>query len=252
MCKDVFDVCFAKGEKMIIFCDNPFPQYTCELVFDTIGEPAYSIRALHSPSDRGATIAKFSDPKDPVKDLFANSKTGAVPINIQHACHRVLIMEMPTSFNLLMQIIGRRWRMGQSEAVQVKVLVTDHTYDQMLQHRATKKIMAQLAGTANLNIDTEEVKEAMDDPDALSDTDEYKDDYCRTRAKLKNDRTSKMITEMFGQHASRHWPEWGNSRDPRAKDHAPGEVKHGRFRNKKKSAVQTTLNLMPTPASAAL
>ena len=60
------------------------------------------------------------------------------------------MMGFPENINTLLQTIGRIHRLEQQKVQEIWVLGTDHTYDQMLQAKAVKKIVIQILGEADL------------------------------------------------------------------------------------------------------
>ena len=60
------------------------------------------------------------------------------------------MMGFPENINTLLQTIGRIHRLGQYKVQEIWVLGTDHTYDQMLQAKAVKKMVVQMLGEADL------------------------------------------------------------------------------------------------------
>jgi hypothetical protein len=57
-------------------------------------------------------------------------------------------MDTPANINTIIQTIGRIHRLGQKEVQDIYIITVDRTYDQILQAKATVKMIAQLAGEA--------------------------------------------------------------------------------------------------------
>jgi hypothetical protein len=55
---------------------------------------------------------KFNDPKNDKMVPLINTKLGGSSINLRYVCHHVFVMECPTSMPGLIQVIGRVYRLG--------------------------------------------------------------------------------------------------------------------------------------------
>ncbi|OJD30027.1 helicase [Diplodia corticola] len=219
LCGIIQNVCYEGGHKLMVFAVWPAVLTEIEMFLTTLGIPFYSIRAAFSQPQRQSALAKFNDPADEVKILLCSSRTASTSFNAQAACHHLAILELDWSLATIDQIIGRLWRVGQSKIVDVYILVVDFTYDQVLQARATKKALAQLASQAR-------IKEKPDDDDNEEDEneDETADDKAEAEDSTENAKVNQCIeyyTRLYGFRSPRH--EWDNARDLAAKDNLETE-----------------------------
>lgn len=141
-------ICYENGRKVMVFAVWPATLTLVELYLTVIGIPFYSIRAAYSQPQRQNAILKFNDPSDPVKILLCSSRSAATSFNAQRSCADMIILEIPWNLSTVDQMVGRLWRVGQDKEVKVHILVVDFTYDQVIQARATRKVIAQLASQA--------------------------------------------------------------------------------------------------------
>ena len=133
-------------------------------------------------------------------------------MNLQKACHNIVMVEVPASGPTANQSIGRVWRMGQTHQINAFILTTDYTYDQVIQSRAAKKYYIQLAATAKLDFKMPANNSAFDHGDS-----EDKDE----RLSASRDMIIGYYTKMFGQRSPRD--EWNDVHDLTSKDKLPGE-----------------------------
>lgn len=105
-----------------------------------------ALKSNMSQEERTAAIDKFNDPKSDVDVMLFTSALGGVSLNLQSAAARIIIMELPINFYLVLQILGRVNRIGQRWLQKVWMLWVDHSFDQIALHRIFKKIVASLAG----------------------------------------------------------------------------------------------------------
>ena len=73
---------------------------------------------------------------------MVNSRSSALGLNIQGACHKIVILDMPDNINTVIQIGGRVHRLGQHERQFIWVVCVLGTYDQWLFANATAKMLA--------------------------------------------------------------------------------------------------------------
>ena len=67
----------------------------------------------------------------------------------------MVILEWPWNLSTVDQMVGMLWRVGQTREVNVRILSVDHSHDQVLQARTTKKVLAQLASQATASDEVE-------------------------------------------------------------------------------------------------
>jgi len=89
-----------------------------------------------------------------------NFRTSSLGVNLQGCCSKTIIMDTAANVNTIIQTIGRIHRLGQKEVQDVYIITVDHTYDQVLQAKATNKMIAQLSGEARTTGNSKEEMEA--------------------------------------------------------------------------------------------
>lgn len=108
----------------------------------------------------------------------------------------------------MLQAIGRIFRLGQRRPQKIWIATVDHTYDQIVQSRAAKKMVSQIAGQGNVTMTDEEVQVKEDRKSGLDDD--------AVKAVITERRASTLYTMVFGQFDSRI--DWNDVRDLTAKD----------------------------------
>jgi hypothetical protein len=92
--------------------------------------------------------------------LLITNATGAVSLNLQTACHHIIIMEIPISYYILVQILGRINRIGQSFEQFIYLLFCYDTFDQYSVNRMFRKMIPILAGEGNTFTDEDPTVDA--------------------------------------------------------------------------------------------
>lgn len=167
-----------------------------------LGLNVLSLRSAHSHADRRETIRLFNDPTSPVDVLVTNFRTSSLGVNLQGCCCNTIILDTAANVNTIIQTIGRIHRLGQKEVQDIYIITVDHTYDQVLQAKATNKMIAQLSGEARIKGNSQEEMEAN---------------------------AEELITKILGQRCSRK--DWGGL-DLKVKD----QLKQAPFRTQEQVA----------------
>jgi hypothetical protein len=94
-------------------------------------------------------LSQFNDPTSEVCLLLITTALGAVSLNLQAGAACIIVMEIPLSFYMLLQVIGRVNRIGQGKIQRVYLLWTNLSFDQICLHRILKKIVPSLAGESH-------------------------------------------------------------------------------------------------------
>jgi len=110
------------------------------------------IRAAHKLSDREAAIEAFNDKSNPAHCLITSQCLSSTEYNIHNHYSDVVFTNVPSSALKALQAGGRVLRMGQTRICHSWVRTDDHTYDQILQTTATKKIINIIAGQGNIKL----------------------------------------------------------------------------------------------------
>src|SRR5947207_11947939 len=103
-----------------------------------------------SASEKAKTTDRFDDRNDACPVLVCTFRSTAFGVNLQRGCAKLVMMGMPENINTLLQTIGRIDRLGQPRIQEVWVLGVDHTYDQILQASAVKKMVIQMLGESEV------------------------------------------------------------------------------------------------------
>jgi superfamily II DNA/RNA helicase len=110
---------------------------------------------------RQELVHKFQT--DPDCKLFLTTNAGSVGLNLQ-AANTVINVDLPWNPAVLEQRIARAHRMGQTQSVQVYVLVTEETLeDKLLATLAAKKDLALAALDAESDVDQVDLATGMDE-----------------------------------------------------------------------------------------
>lgn len=126
-----------------------------EIFLTVIGISFYALRAAYTQAQRHSSVVKFNNPDDDVKIMICSSRSAATSFNAQQACSDMVILEWPWNLSTVDQMVGMLWRVGQTREVNVRILSVDHSHDQVLQARTTKKVLAQLASQATASDEVE-------------------------------------------------------------------------------------------------
>jgi SNF2 family DNA or RNA helicase len=159
---ELLDDCFdEEGRKVVLFSE-----WTTML--DLI-EPLLKKRKLHHvrldgsvpQGKRQALVHEFQN--NPDCRLFITTNAGSVGLNLQ-AANTVINVDLPWNPAVLEQRIGRAHRMGQTQPVQVYVLVTEGTIEEnLLWTLSAKKDLALAALDPEAKEDTVEMASGLDE-----------------------------------------------------------------------------------------
>jgi superfamily II DNA/RNA helicase len=136
--------------KLLVFVTWPIEQWLVCCLLQNLGIDCMSINSGMSAAEKARVTDRFDDISDPCPVLVCTFRGTAFGINLQRGCSKLLMMGFPENINTLLQTIGRIHRLGQNRVQEIWVLGTDHTYDQMLQAKAVKKMVVQMLGEADL------------------------------------------------------------------------------------------------------
>lgn len=110
-----------------------------------LGFKVLSLRSNQSQEERTRIIHEFNTNQEVEVFLF-NTRLGAQSLNLHHAAHKVIIMEVPLNMGTFIQVMGRVSRIGQKHAQDVYLLWSNHSYDQLRLHRLATKFVPTIAG----------------------------------------------------------------------------------------------------------
>ena len=105
--------------------------------------------------------------------------------------------------NTILQGLARVFRIGQQFLICVWLITVDATYDQVLQARAARKYIGQLA--SNLQLDRE----------ALFELSQIEDEDVRAVARKEKykETAQELYRLLFGQRSQRHFQDWAKVTD---------------------------------------
>lgn len=141
----VLKTCYVSKKKLLIFCAWPCSQWYIEMFLNIIGVKSISIRACHSLSEREAAMEAWNNVDDDAQVLVSTYAMAGISMNLHESCSDLVMAEPPESANIALQCIGRVFCIGQKSAQNIWMLTTNHTYDQVVQARAARKMYGQIA-----------------------------------------------------------------------------------------------------------
>jgi SNF2 family DNA or RNA helicase len=109
--------------------------------------PYLAIRASMRPDKRTEIMHQFNNEDHPTCILITTFKTCSLGTNLQKACHNMVILEPARNINTLLQAVGRLNRVEQTRMQEVTILSQEYTLNYRLEYIASKKVMAQIAGS---------------------------------------------------------------------------------------------------------
>jgi SNF2 family DNA or RNA helicase len=130
----------------------PTPLTLISLALQNLGIKTCSLRSSMDASKRAAVINRFNDPNSNVRALVTRLKNSSFGLNLQYCCSDLIIMAVAENVNLILQIIGRIHRLRQVRIQCVWVITLARSYNNYLQHKQTNKMIAQLAGEADVTV----------------------------------------------------------------------------------------------------
>ena len=83
----------------------------------------------------------FNDKACTVHILITSNRISSTAINLQKDCSTVIFVDVPSNAQSTLQAAGRVIRIGQKQRCTIYILTIDHTYDQVLQATAARKMI---------------------------------------------------------------------------------------------------------------
>ncbi len=120
-----------------------------ETQLSNLGYRFLCLKATQTQDERAKVLERFNDPSSDIMILLMTTSLGSVSLNLQGAASRIIVMEIPVSFYVLVQVLGRIYRIGQRQEQFLYLLYTEDTYDQIAIHKMFVKIVPSLAGEGN-------------------------------------------------------------------------------------------------------
>ncbi|HEY2415448.1 MAG TPA: DEAD/DEAH box helicase [Pirellulaceae bacterium] len=158
---ELFDELFdEQGRKVVLFSEWTTMLDLIEPLLKKRKLPYVRLDGSVPQKQRQELVHEFQT--NPDCKLFITTNAGSVGLNLQ-AANTVINVDLPWNPAVLEQRIGRAHRMGQTQPVQVYVLVTEGTIEEnLLQTLSAKKDLALAALDPEATVDTVDMASGMD------------------------------------------------------------------------------------------
>ncbi|KAK3698115.1 hypothetical protein LTR37_017073 [Vermiconidia calcicola] len=147
---EILQVVLIDGGKMLIYADWPTNLWLIELFLEVLQIKFLSIRAGVSTRKRLEAENAYNN-DNATKVLVCSSRSAAESLNLQRGGWHIMVIDL-VPINVLHEIVGRGFRVGQKHAQTVKAFASDETFDQYLLHKYVSHYRSQVAATADLGI----------------------------------------------------------------------------------------------------
>jgi len=124
------EICLGGGRKVVIFSEWERMQAMAAEVCDRVGVGHVRLHGGVPSGARGRLIDRFRE--DPKCHVFLSTDAGGVGLNLQVASH-VVNLDLPWNPATLAQRIARVHRLGQREAVNVVLLVSEGSFEERME-----------------------------------------------------------------------------------------------------------------------
>ena len=146
------DLCIFRNEKIIIFLNWSIILRNVIMYVVNLDINIIDIRFQHSQVERKIAVNRFNFKKDFVRILIIFIKITSTSVNLQFDCHYVIFLNILFNANIVLQIIDRIYRLNQFKSSQIFMIILNQTYDQILQNRATNKIINFIADQSQIDV----------------------------------------------------------------------------------------------------
>ena len=116
-CKAAADIINNSAENWLVWCDL---NAESDMLSDLIGG-AVNVQGSDKPEYKTTSMLDFS--KDKIKCLITKPKIAGYGMNWQN-CHNMIFVGLSDSFEAYYQAVRRCWRFGQSESVNVYIIIS--------------------------------------------------------------------------------------------------------------------------------
>ncbi len=123
------EICLGDGRKVVVFSEWERMQAMAAEVCERLGVGYVRLHGGVPSGGRGRLIDRFRD--DPKCQVFLSTDAGGVGLNLQAASH-VVNLDLPWNPAVLAQRIARVHRLGQREAVNVVLLVSEGSFEERM------------------------------------------------------------------------------------------------------------------------
>jgi len=124
------EICLGDGRKVVVFSEWERMQAMAAEVCERVGLGYVRLHGGVASGARGRLIDQFRE--DPRCQVFLSTDAGGVGLNLQVASH-VVNLDLPWNPAVLAQRIARVHRLGQREAVNVVLLVSEGSFEQRME-----------------------------------------------------------------------------------------------------------------------
>ena len=124
------EICLGDGRKVVVFSEWERMQAMAAEVCERLGVGYVRLHGGVPSGSRGALIDRFRE--DPKCQVFLSTDAGGVGLNLQAASH-VVNLDLPWNPAVLAQRIARVHRLGQREAVNVVLLVSEGSFEERME-----------------------------------------------------------------------------------------------------------------------
>lgn len=124
------EICLGDGRKVVVFSEWERMQAMAAEVCDRVGVGYVRLHGGVPSNARGRLIDRFRE--DAKCQVFLSTDAGGVGLNLQAASH-VVNLDLPWNPAVLAQRIARVHRLGQREAVNVVLLVSEGSFEERME-----------------------------------------------------------------------------------------------------------------------
>lgn len=124
------EICLGDGRKVVVFSEWERMQAMAAAACERLGVGYVRLHGGVPANARGRLIDRFRE--DPGCKVFLSTDAGGVGLNLQAASH-VVNLDLPWNPAVLAQRIARVHRLGQREAVNVVLLVSEGSFEQRME-----------------------------------------------------------------------------------------------------------------------
>ncbi len=124
------EICIGDGRKVVVFSEWERMQAMAAEVCERLGVGYVRLHGGVPSGARGRLIDRFRE--DPKCQVFLSTDAGGLGLNLQAASH-VVNLDLPWNPAVLAQRIARVHRLGQREAVNVVLLVSEGSFEERLE-----------------------------------------------------------------------------------------------------------------------
>ncbi|PQE27616.1 Helicase C-terminal protein [Rutstroemia sp. NJR-2017a BBW] len=134
-----------QGERILAFFNWPMCQWDAERLLYMMGLKVLSLASFHTTEERRKILAKFNDKDSDVDILLVGLRNRSYGLNFHECCSKIIIMEYPTSIDILLQVFGRLHRFGQTKPQEIVIFFLEGSFDKFVCANMAKKFISKLA-----------------------------------------------------------------------------------------------------------